>query len=134
MTSDKCAIKFGRFKAGELFKAIPIKSKISTQDLVQKGYPAYSSDTSNGGIIGYVDVPEFKVEENKCYVIFGDHTRSLNIATRDFSVLDNVKVLVPPTYNINALLYMFSIWKKAIPIRGMLDIGEMLRSVSCIYL
>lgn len=94
---------------------------LSKEDLSNKySYPAYSSDSTNNGIIGYTNKPEFICnEENPVFVTFGDHTRTMNIARKSFSVLDNVKVLKPIfTTNEKLLLFVFSIWKKKIPNLG----------------
>ena len=82
-------------------------------------YPCYSSDTKNYGILGYTFDPEFIVDAKRpTYFIFGDHTRSMRVATKSFSVLDNVKVLIPPTNNVEALLYISAVWHKVIPNLG----------------
>lgn len=82
-------------------------------------YPAYSAESTNNGIVGYAEKPDFIVDENhSVYICFGDHTRTFNIAKKSFSVLDNVKVLHPCTDNIYALLFMISIWHKKIPNLG----------------
>ena len=52
------------------------------------------------------------------YLIFGDHTRAMHIATSDFCVMDNVKVLVPKFKKVEALLFICSAWQKAIPQLG----------------
>ncbi len=71
--------------------------------------------------MGYTDYKaDYKVSEiNPIYVIFGDHTRSFNIAKENFCVADNVKVLLPkmklPT---NTLLFITSAWKKSIENKG----------------
>lgn len=92
-------------------------SKEETSDCFN--YPVYSSDSTNNGIIGYTDNPEFICDENTpVYITFGDHTRTLNIAEKSFSVLDNVKVLVPCTNNILSLLFIISTWQKQIPNLG----------------
>jgi hypothetical protein len=79
-------------------------------DLVDDGeIPVYSSDTSNNGIIGYTNrEAEFIVShENPIYLVFGDHTRSLNIVFHSFNVTDNVKVLsLKDSYSIKILLYI----------------------------
>lgn len=82
--------------------------------------PVYSSDSSNNGISGYTNLcPEFFVDEkNPVYVVFGDHTRSLNLATFDFCIADNVKVLKPKINDIDTLLYINTAWRKAIPNLG----------------
>lgn len=54
------------------------------------------------------------------YLIFGDHTRSFNIADKSFCVADNVKVLIPKStaMNVRVLLYIIAVWHKAIPNLG----------------
>ena len=53
------------------------------------------------------------------YLIFGDHTRSFNIATCNFAVMDNVKVLYPVNIqSVNILLFIIATWKKLIPDLG----------------
>lgn len=109
--------QYGDFPISKLVTVKTIKHKLSKADFVENGeYPCYSSDTNNNGILGYTNNPEFIVSEsNPCYLIFGDHTRTINIAYKSFSVLDNTKVLIPPTDNEKALLYMICVWKKQIP-------------------
>ena len=41
-----------------------------------------------------------------------------NIATKSFSVLDNVKVLLPSIHNIRCLLWIITAWQKQIPNLG----------------
>lgn len=93
---------------------------LSKEDLSDEFYfPAYSSETTNNGIIGYTDSPEFICdEEHPIFVTFGDHTRTLNIATKSFSVLDNVKVLLPTIQNLRCLLWIITAWQKQIPNLG----------------
>ena len=82
-------------------------------------FPAYSSESTNNGIIGYTDSPEFICdEEHPVFVTFGDHTRTINIATESFSVLDNVKVLLPTIHNLRCLLWIITAWQKQIPNLG----------------
>lgn len=97
-----------------------MKRKLSQENLVINAeFPVYSSGTANGGLVGYTDNPEFICDaQNPVYVIFGDHTRTMNIVKKSFSVLDNVKVLIPFTNNEKVLLFIFSIWKKQIPDLG----------------
>lgn len=82
--------------------------------------PVYSSESSNAGICGYTESePHFIItQENSMYVIFGDHTRTLNIAKESFCIKDNVKVLIPKYKNIEILLFIFSVWLKTIPNLG----------------
>ena len=93
---------------------------LSKDDLLNGGeYPAYSSDSTNNGIIGYTNNPEFICDEQTpVYITFGDHTRTMNIARTSFSVLDNVKVLIPYIDNNNVLLFLISSWQKQIPNLG----------------
>ena len=122
--SGNCSPKwvkiFKEFPVEDLFSIQVVSHKLSKSDLESNAkYPCYSSDTNNNGILGYTSSPDFYVSKDvKTYVIFGDHTRTFNIATTDFSVLDNVKVLVPPTNNIEAIMFMTSVWKKQVPNRG----------------
>ena len=113
-------VKWGEFKIGDLFEIQKISNMLSKEDLsADYSYPAYSSDSENNGIIGYTNNPEFICDEkHPVYITFGDHTRTLNIARKSFSVLDNVKVLLPFTNKNNSLLFMISVWKKQIPNLG----------------
>lgn len=80
-------------------------------------YPTFSSDSLNNGIVGYSDIePSFCCDkENPLFVIFGDHTRTFNIAQKDFNVMDNVKVLKPNgQYSLSSILFITSAWKKSI--------------------
>lgn len=114
------AVKWGEFKITQLFKPITVRRKIKSEDVEEEGiYPAYSSDSENSGIIGYYSEPEFICDSNNpVYVVFGDHTRTMSIVRKSFSVLDNVKVLRPHIENTNVLLFIFSVWKKQIPNLG----------------
>lgn len=108
------------FKVSDLFELQKVSNKLAKEDLSDEyEYPAYSSDTGNNGIIGYTDTPEFICNgETPVYITFGDHTRTLNIARKSFSVLDNVKVLIPCYDNEEVLLYLTSEWQKQIPNLG----------------
>lgn len=110
------------FLITDLFELCPVKSKLTKLDLCNTGaVPVYSSETSNNGINGYTDVAaQFIVDEKTpLYLVFGDHTRSMNIVDESFCVMDNVKVL-KPKYSVSAeaLLYISTVWKKAIPDLG----------------
>ncbi len=108
-----------RFDNESLFSLCPVKNKLSKSDLDDNGkVPVYSSESTNNWIIGYTQIqPDFIVNsENPVYVVFGDHTRSFNIATESFCVADNVKVLsINKKISIRSLLYIVSSWKKNIP-------------------
>lgn len=116
------SINWGEFDYKKLFKLIVIKNKLTKSNLNSSGKtPVYSSESTNNGIVGYTDkTPDFIIdEENPIYIVFGDHTRSFNIATSDFCVMDNVKVLsVRKKYSINSLLFIVSAWKRCIPNLG----------------
>lgn len=109
------------FKVENLFETRKVTHKLSKENLSDDfNFPAYSSDTTNNGIIGYTDSPEFEChDKNEVYVTFGDHTRTFNIARKSFSVLDNVKVLRPRfVANDEAIMYIASTWGKGIPNLG----------------
>ena len=110
-------VKWGKYKTSQLFKLQKITNMLSKEDLSDKFcFPAYSSESTNNGIIGYTDSPEFICDdEHPVFVTFGDHTRTFNIATQSFSVLDNVKVLLPNIHNIRCLLWIITAWQKQIP-------------------
>lgn len=83
--------------------------------------PVYSSESANNGIIGFTkEKAEFIVnDENPIYIVFGDHSRSFNIATDSFCVMDNVKVLkVNKKHSVKVIQYIVSSWKKCIPNKG----------------
>lgn len=120
-TSVNGCLKEARmFKVGDLFELQKVSNKLAKENLSDKyEYPAYSSDTRNNGIIGYTDNPEFICDDTTpVYITFGDHTRTFNIARKSFSVLDNVKVLIPCCDNDEVLLYLMSVWHKQIPNLG----------------
>ena len=113
--------RFKEFTYDNLFELQAVKRKLSKLDFDNHGeIPVYSSDTKNNGVLGYTNQkPEFIVCENvPMYVVFGDHTRTMNIATESFCVLDNVKILKPKISDVEELLYIFAVWKKAIPNLG----------------
>ena len=116
VSKRKCEI----FRVMDLFKLLKVTNKLSKENLsANYTYPAYSSDTTNNGIIGYTNNPEFVCDDKvPVYIVFGDHTRTFNIARESFSVLDNVKVLIPCCNNDNVLLYLTSVWQKQIPNLG----------------
>lgn len=110
------------FLITDLFELCPVKSKLTKLDLCNVGViPVYSSETSNNGINGYTDVAtQFIVDERTpLYLVFGDHTRSMNIADESFCVMDNIKVLKTKyRISVEVLLYISTVWKKAIPDLG----------------
>ena len=112
-------VQWKKFKINNFFKVLPVKHKLIKRELSSCGqYPCYSSDTSNYGILGYTNNPEFHIDDKHSYLIFGDHTRSMRIAESDFSVLDNVKVLCGQKLSKEKLLFVEAMWHKAIPNLG----------------
>lgn len=113
-------VRFGEFNVSDIYEVQKVQHKLDKMQIEAEGiYPCFSSDTTNNGILGYTNNPEFHItNEQKVYIIFGDHTRTFDIATTDFSVLDNVKVLKPISNNIRALQYINSVWSKSIPSLG----------------
>ena len=112
---------FKEFRIGELFEIQKIASRLSQLNIKDgTRIPVYSSDTTNGGIYGYTDKAEFHITEKcQCYLVFGDHTRTFNIARCDFAVMDNVKVLKPAgNFSDELLMYIVTVWKKQIPNYG----------------
>lgn len=113
-------LKMKFFSINNLFKLQKVFNKLSKENLSDDfEFPTYSSDSKNNGILGYSEKPEFICDDKiPVYVIFGDHTRTLNIARKSFSVLDNVKVLIPCINNDDVLLYIISLWGLQIPNLG----------------
>lgn len=113
---------FEKFMITDLFNLQPVSEKVSKLEFTPNGkIPAYSSDTRNNGCLGFVNQkPTFCITEKiPTYLIFGDHTKTTNIVHQDFCVLDNVKVLIPKEkISDEALLYITTVWKKAIPNLG----------------
>lgn len=110
------------FVYSSLFRLLPQPFKVSKRDFVPNGRtPAYSSVATGNGCLGFVDrEPLFYVTiETPVYLVFGDHTRTMNIVREDFCVMDNVKVLVPKfKMSDEILLYIITAWKKSIPDLG----------------
>ncbi|GAA7521174.1 hypothetical protein JP0012_04940 [Helicobacter pylori] len=94
---------------------------LSKKDCVENGkIPLFTSDSKNNGIVGYVNCkPSYKLKNNQCMVVFGDHTRTFNIAKNDFCIADNVKVLKPiKDFSIRILLFINTMWGKKIIDKG----------------
>ena len=81
-----------------LFSLMIQSNKLTGQDLEgNAAVPVYSSQDGNNGIMGFTNQKaDFNVESGYPILIFGDHTRTMNIAESDFSAADNVKILCPP--------------------------------------
>lgn len=112
---------YREFKIEDLFEVLKGRNKFSKSDLNENGkIPLYSSTEENNGILGYTNKkPDYKIDnKNIFYVIFGDHTRTMFVAKKDFCVMDNVKVLMPKIYNENAIKFILTVWKSNIPNLG----------------
>lgn len=119
LTQELQQVKWAEYSCSELFQVVSGSKIKNKSELPEIGnYPVYSSD--NNGVVGYTDMPTYICDESrKFYVVFGDHTRTFNIATKSFSILDNVKVLKPlQRISLRQLLFIISSWKKEIPDLG----------------
>lgn len=109
--------KWCGFSVNELFTPVAISNKLCKKDLIEDGsIPVYSSTTINNGIEGYCNkIPDFIVDEEKSlYLVFGDHTKSMNLVTESFCVMDNVKVLRPKYNKVAVNQFICTVWKKQI--------------------
>ena len=115
-------VEWGEYTYKDLFYDIPIKRKLDKTYFDTNGKtPVFSAESSNNGIMGYTNISADYITANSTplYIIFGDHTRNFNIATEDFCVADNVKILIPKIkLSIDTLLFITSAWKKCIPNKG----------------
>lgn len=102
----------------DIVDIIPVSKKLNSALLLKEGkYPVYSSEIFNGGVKGYTNNPSFN-KNNETYIIFGDHTRSINIVSCPFSVMDNVKVLKIKKGLLIDELYLKYLWQNQIPNLG----------------
>ena len=62
-------------------------------------------------------VADFFIKDTPA-LIFGDHTKSMDISNHSFCAADNVKVLRPQNIPFDALFYVSCAWKKRIPDMG----------------
>lgn len=108
------------FVITDFFAPQIVSNKLSKLDIDDDGLiPVQSSESINNGILGYTSKKaDFICENNEFYLIFGDHTKSMNIADYSFCVMDNVKVLKTRIHNKNIALFIITVWKKAIPDLG----------------
>ena len=108
------------FVITDFFAPQIVSNKLSKLDIDDDGLiPVQSSESINNGILGYTSKKaDFICENNEFYLIFGDHTKSMNIADYSFCVMDNVKVLKTKIHNKNIALFIITVWKKAIPDLG----------------
>lgn len=102
-----------------LFSVEKQSVKLSERDLSGTGQiPVFSSQTSNNGVMGFTNkVADFFIKDTPA-LIFGDHTKSMDISNHSFCAADNVKVLRPQNIPFDALFYVSCAWKKRIPDMG----------------
>ena len=115
------SINWGKFTINDCAEVLPSSAKLTKENLTDSGcVDVYSSNSTNNGVVGQTNLePNYLVtKETPFYLIFGDHTRAMNIAHRNFSVMDNVKVLIPKYQEKNIILFISTAWKKAIPNLG----------------
>ncbi|GAA8533280.1 hypothetical protein KYTH09_09060 [Helicobacter pylori] len=121
LSSQLNAIKWGEFSYETIYELQKITKLLSKKDCVENGkIPLFTSDSKNNGIVGYVNCkPSYKLKKGQCMVVFGDHTRTFNIAKNDFCIADNVKVLKPiKNFSIRILLFINTMWGKKIIDKG----------------
>ncbi|EMG87724.1 hypothetical protein HMPREF1396_00506 [Helicobacter pylori GAM114Ai] len=121
LSSQLNAIKWGEFSYETIYELQKTTKLLSKKDCVENGkIPLFTSDSKNNGIVGYVNCePSYKLKNNQCMVVFGDHTRTFNIAKNDFCIADNVKVLKPiKNFGIRILLFINAMWGKKIIDKG----------------
>lgn len=121
LSSQLNAIKWGEFSYETIYELQKTIKLLSKKDCVENGkIPLFTSDSKNNGIVGYVNCkPSYKLRNNQCMVVFGDHTRTFNIAKNDFCIADNVKVLKPiKDFSIRILLFINTMWGKKIIDKG----------------
>lgn len=109
------------FSVLDFFELLKGRRKLSNVDINDIGTtPVYSSNSENCGIFGYTkQYPDYIIDkEVPFYIVFGDHTKSVNIAQNDFCVMDNVKVLTTKLQNKNILRFIITSWLKNIPDLG----------------
>ena len=114
-------VRWGEYNIGNCCTVLKGRRKLSEEDLSLRGtIDVYSSNSANNGIVGKTEANADYTITQECpnYIVFGDHTRSMNIATSDFSVMDNVKVLIPHNHSLNFILFLCAVWKKNIPDLG----------------
>lgn len=102
-----------------LFSVEKQSIKLSEQDLSGTGQiPVFSSQTSNNGVMGFTNKVANYFIKDAPVLIFGDHTKSMDISNHSFCTADNVKVLRPHNIPFDSLLYVSCAWKKRIPDMG----------------
>ncbi len=114
-------VKWKSFSVFNFFDNLVVPMKLSQKDIDSMGETlVYSSETQNSGVVGYCSrKPDFLINnEENMFVIFGDHTKAMNIATSNFCVMDNVKVLKPKIFNSYIIRFLLTAWRNAIPNLG----------------
>lgn len=112
--------EWGEFNVTDFFTVLPVKTKLSNADIDGGGTPVYSSHSTNGGIFGYTTKkPAYEInDDNPFYIVFGDHTKAVNIADQSFCVMDNVKILTSDIRNYYVLRFMITSWLNNVPDLG----------------
>ncbi|WP_050806345.1 hypothetical protein [Stomatobaculum longum] len=95
------------------------KNKLSATDCSYDGKtPVYASQSQNNGVMGFTNgEPEIDIKRYR-YLIFGDHTRCMNLVQCSFSAADNVKILKSNGLNMDDLAFIAVAWEKRIPDMG----------------
>ena len=111
------------FMPESLFQECAIRSadKLVKFDLnEQDDIPVYSAQTERDGIVGFTATrPTFRLTSEKpIFVVFGEHTKKFHLAKHSFSVSNNVKVLDPTIKNEWVLLFIITVWERAVPDLG----------------
>ncbi len=111
---------WGEFDVADFFTVLSGRNKLSNVDIDDGNIPVYSSNSFNGGIFGYTTKkPDYVVDkDNPFYIIFGDHTKAVNIADKSFCVMDNVKVLTTDIRDYDILYFIITSWLKNVPDLG----------------
>lgn len=113
--------KWKPFAVSDFFEVLKGRNKLSNADIGEEGStPVYSSNSDNNGIIGYTArFPDYIINSScPLYVVFGDHTKAINIAEKSFCVMDNVKVLSTKIKNCNILRFIMTSWMCNVPNLG----------------
>ena len=109
------------FNPVQFFTECQPKQKLTKADVTQNArYPVYSSQTTNGGIMGFVDKPDFLVSNDDAFfVVFSTHGRVFHIARYSFAASNNTKILRPkPGLSWIAMLFLLTAWQNVIPDLG----------------
>ncbi|WP_315308556.1 hypothetical protein [Pseudoramibacter alactolyticus] len=95
------------------------KNKLSVTDCTDEGLiPVYASQSQNNGVMGFTTAKQEIDVKQYPYLVFGDHTRCMNLAKYSFSAADNVKILKTNELSMDELTFIATAWKKRIPDMG----------------